>query len=295
LTGATPEGQSLPLRNARAIIIPVRVPITTRTEPGAPRRPEPPAGSDGPAGGLAWDPPMIEVACGTCGKGFRVKDEYGGKRIKCPACAGTIAVPESPLVSPIDTSEPGPSSAATQTNPMPPPVASEPVKEPWPGAVMMVKPAKPGGGAREFIKFTGGVLLVMMGVGLFRGIVDIFSPLLLPNSHDERLRERQFCVVEDFMAPNIFGPTTCYVYDREYQNKPTALDSSSHLFQAEVNRDTLVMVEYDSNPSKMVKNKHGIEFDHRPVAVYFISGQLSGRQGYVDRYKLSQRGFPRPD
>jgi hypothetical protein len=36
---------------------------------------------------------MIAVACG-CGKKLKVKDEYAGKRIRCPECSEPVKVPK---------------------------------------------------------------------------------------------------------------------------------------------------------------------------------------------------------
>ena len=35
----------------------------------------------------------ISIAC-RCGRTLRVKDELGGRRVRCPDCGGTVAVPE---------------------------------------------------------------------------------------------------------------------------------------------------------------------------------------------------------
>jgi len=35
----------------------------------------------------------IEVSCQSCQKTFRVKDEYSGKKIRCPSCKGIVDVP----------------------------------------------------------------------------------------------------------------------------------------------------------------------------------------------------------
>lgn len=46
---------------------------------------------------------MIRCECGECGKAFQVKEEYSGKRIRCPECKGIVTVPgvsESPKRNP---------------------------------------------------------------------------------------------------------------------------------------------------------------------------------------------------
>src|SRR3954454_25050030 len=32
----------------------------------------------------------ISLTCGNCGKGLKVKDEWGGKKVKCPQCGNTF-------------------------------------------------------------------------------------------------------------------------------------------------------------------------------------------------------------
>lgn len=38
----------------------------------------------------------IQVSCPGCQKSFRVKDDYAGKKIRCPACKGILDVPGGP-------------------------------------------------------------------------------------------------------------------------------------------------------------------------------------------------------
>src|SRR5690349_9470735 len=42
----------------------------------------------------------IAVGCPACGKQLRVKDEFAGKRVKCPSCGQILALPSSPPASP---------------------------------------------------------------------------------------------------------------------------------------------------------------------------------------------------
>ncbi|MFQ3652148.1 MAG: hypothetical protein SNJ75_17655, partial [Gemmataceae bacterium] len=42
----------------------------------------------------------IEFDCEQCGKSLRVRDDLAGKRIKCPACAAVIVVPQELQTSP---------------------------------------------------------------------------------------------------------------------------------------------------------------------------------------------------
>ncbi len=38
---------------------------------------------------------MIEFPCRSCGQKLSVKEEFSGKRIKCPKCGGVSVVPDS--------------------------------------------------------------------------------------------------------------------------------------------------------------------------------------------------------
>jgi hypothetical protein len=47
----------------------------------------------------------VPVTC-SCGRSYRVKDEYAGKRVKCPACGQTVQIPERQQGDPLATSPP---------------------------------------------------------------------------------------------------------------------------------------------------------------------------------------------
>jgi len=57
----------------------------------------------------------VQVACAGCQKAFRLKDEWAGRKVKCPSCGSAIDVPKlppvmrapppAPIVEPIDQSE----------------------------------------------------------------------------------------------------------------------------------------------------------------------------------------------
>jgi phage FluMu protein Com len=51
---------------------------------------------------------MINISCPACGKNLHTKDEYAGKRIKCPRCSETIRIPAfgQPATKKISTAEP---------------------------------------------------------------------------------------------------------------------------------------------------------------------------------------------
>ena len=69
----------------------------------------------------------IQIAC-PCGKSLHVRDELSGKKIKCPACGGVLAVGEQ-------TSAPAksPPVAAVQSAPPKQPASAAPKTEPPPG------------------------------------------------------------------------------------------------------------------------------------------------------------------
>ncbi len=51
----------------------------------------------------------ISVKCSGCAKRLQVKDELAGKRIKCPACAQVVVVPNANSeIKPVETLPPGP-------------------------------------------------------------------------------------------------------------------------------------------------------------------------------------------
>lgn len=135
-------------------------------------------------------------------------------------------------------------------------------------------------------RFTLGVLLIWGVVSIGSYAVQSF---FRDDSTSSRLRAGQFCTVDDFMASNIFAPTSCYVYDREYQVNPGALKPADHLFIAEIDLDTLVMIEHDAATPSIIKGESGKrgDVDGRLVTLHFISGPLTGRKGMIARYKLN--------
>src|SRR5437879_4956590 len=52
----------------------------------------------------------IPVTC-ACGKRFAAKDELAGKRLKCPACGGAIAIPQPPAATKAPAPQPAPAQA----------------------------------------------------------------------------------------------------------------------------------------------------------------------------------------
>lgn len=133
------------------------------------------------------------------------------------------------------------------------------------------------------LRFVAGVLAVLAGLWLVRGV---YGVLAYQDSAASRLRERQLCVVWDFASESIFAPTDCGVLSVESQRSPSGRASDSGQ-PAKVDLDTLVMVDHDAEKSAIEKGAPGrIDLDRRIVAIYFISGPLSGRLGWIERYKL---------
>src|SRR5260370_38009241 len=51
---------------------------------------------------LTRPPPMpIQVTC-NCGRSLRVKDELGGRKVRCPACASVVPVPQIEPVADVE-------------------------------------------------------------------------------------------------------------------------------------------------------------------------------------------------
>jgi hypothetical protein len=139
---------------------------------------------------------------------------------------------------------------------------------------------------RAAARFTLGVLLIWGVVSLMSYAVHVYSQ---GDSSSSRLPAGQFCTVTDFMVPDFLAPTECHVFDRAYQLNPN-LGAEQHLFVITVDIDTFLAVEYDKADPSIIKGKSGKrDVDGRWVKVHFISGALSGRQGFVARYKLAPR------
>src|SRR5262245_4400963 len=67
----------------------------------------------------------IQVKCpnGACGKTFAVKDEFAGRRAKCPGCGGVLTIPggaEVPVMAAAAPPPPPPPPMARQSAPPPP-------------------------------------------------------------------------------------------------------------------------------------------------------------------------------
>ena len=95
----------------------------------------------------------IAVSCG-CGRSLRVKDEFGGRRVRCPGCGTAISVPkpetgpdvEDEALSVLLTEPDRETSERKAAHPSPPPEDSpRPAPKPAPSRT---PPAKVGGSAR---------------------------------------------------------------------------------------------------------------------------------------------------
>ena len=60
----------------------------------------------------------IAARCADCGKGYKVADEWAGKRIRCKSCGGVIQIP--------GTASGAPAAAAAKAAPARPRAAARP-------------------------------------------------------------------------------------------------------------------------------------------------------------------------
>ena len=136
----------------------------------------------------------IEFSC-ECGKGFKVADEFAGKRTKCTACGKPVVVPTPAAVEESaedaalraltegDGPEPAPraaSSYASRPEPAPPrpvspsavarPQASTARKDPPPTYRSTTAPAK-SQSSPNWAKVIGGVVMAALGVVIGVGAV----------------------------------------------------------------------------------------------------------------------------
>jgi hypothetical protein len=65
----------------------------------------------------------IKTTCGACGKQFAVKDEYGGKRVRCPGCGDVVKVSR-----PVQPAAPAPTGAGGKRD-VPTPPAPESIED----------------------------------------------------------------------------------------------------------------------------------------------------------------------
>ena len=128
------------------------------------------------------------------------------------------------------------------------------------------------------VRFTIGVLLVWCGVSLVTAMLNWKT---VSGYYAQRLKHSTICLVQDFLAPEMFGPTPCIVFDDAYKENHM-LDMKEHSTISMLDRDALVMIMADSGESK--KNERG--FESRLVEVLYMTGPLSGKKGFVYRYTL---------
>lgn len=65
----------------------------------------------------------IFVRCPSCSAGFNVKDEYAGKRTKCPKCGGQMTIPTMDIADTVRM--PYPPNAPKPAPPAAPPPADD--------------------------------------------------------------------------------------------------------------------------------------------------------------------------
>jgi hypothetical protein len=238
----------------------------------------------------------INITC-ECGKQFLAKDEYAGKRAVCPSCRRELVLPLPEAPAHVKPSDPpsrdvAPSTQTTNAKPSPPPLSASRRHENGVGPIgaregraPMKIPAK----WRDAARFTIGVLCVWGAVSFISSVVQSITRDNR-NLQGRRLRESELCYVQDFMAQDFYAPTECWVADREYQLHPGSDGKVlEHLFSNKVDYKTLVMVDADSGELSIRKGEPGkrADVDEHYVFVHFISGPLTGRYGWIARYKLS--------
>jgi hypothetical protein len=164
---------------------------------------------------------MIEVAC-NCGQRFSVSDDHAGKRGRCKACGRVVSIPMSLGALDIELQpESATDDGATSPAPSQPnaPSRSAPRAQPnranrGAGSILARIPAV----WIARVRFTLGVLIVW-GCASFviENVTDAVRVIRRGGSDSSRLPQEQLCRVWDWTAPSLFGPTSCYVFDREYQ------------------------------------------------------------------------------
>jgi len=134
------------------------------------------------------------------------------------------------------------------------------------------------------VKFVAGVLLVWGGVSFVKGLCEAFHSRYML---DCRLEENELCKVFDAFQPGSpWSPTPCLIETREYK-----LDPHNHRGDvnapATVDMDTIVLVKADYADS-IIKpaGSNNVPSDYRVVFVQFFTGIYSGRNGFIERYKL---------
>lgn len=82
----------------------------------APAAPVPAAAAPAPAAPANGKPADHQIVVCSCGKRLRIAAELAGKRVKCPACKGVIAVPAmpAPAAAPTETAAPAVAQATSQ-------------------------------------------------------------------------------------------------------------------------------------------------------------------------------------
>lgn len=85
----------------------------------------------------------MQIVCPKCGKRYKVKQEFSGKKVKCAKCE-TSFVAETVEIPPVRAAKPQPKSApATQPPPEPPKAQVSPVTPLTPQPTQEPKPAAP--------------------------------------------------------------------------------------------------------------------------------------------------------
>ena len=95
---------------------------------------------------------MIRVKCNQCGKSTQAKDEYAGRKAKCPNCGSPIVVPSASASapSPPAAQAPAPNSGPAAAPPLPTsggtPAPNAPTPQPAGQTIVVQMQQQPGGG-----------------------------------------------------------------------------------------------------------------------------------------------------
>lgn len=106
---------------------------------------------------------MISVGC-PCGKSLRVKEEFAGRKVRCPACSQPLAIPaaEAEFAEPLEEEW----DETPEEEPAPPPKRG--IKKSKPDKT---KPRKSEGLFKRSFKMVFGVLALFLGLVMAGWIV----------------------------------------------------------------------------------------------------------------------------
>ena len=104
---AMPEAEAPPISKSPPPVLP-SIPVPSQPTSCTPPKFEPAKPSSG------WDSLPIQTTCQACGKSFKVRRDFAGKKGKCPSCNAIISIPNSPAAVP--PLEPSPHTVSGPAN-----------------------------------------------------------------------------------------------------------------------------------------------------------------------------------